>query len=76
MPRAVVEIVKPDNADEKVAYGSVGRVMLTTLTKETFIPRFPERDQAIHRRPIISTDSTIHVVHSAGGFLCCRHFAL
>jgi phenylacetate-coenzyme A ligase PaaK-like adenylate-forming protein len=50
-PRAVVEIVKPDNAEEKVAYGSVGRVMLTTLTKETFIPRFLERDQAIRRPP-------------------------
>ena len=50
-PRAVVEIVKPDDANEKVAYGSVGRVMLTTLTKETFIPRFPERDQAIRRPP-------------------------
>jgi len=50
-PRAVVEIVNPDNADEKVPYGSVGRVMLTTLTKETFIPRFLERDQAIRRPP-------------------------
>ena len=50
-PRAVVEIVKPDNAEEKVPYGSVGRVMLTTLTKETFIPRFLERDQAIRRPP-------------------------
>jgi hypothetical protein len=50
-PRAVVEIVKADNAEEKVAYGSVGRVMLTTLTKETFIPRFLERDQAIRRPP-------------------------
>ncbi len=51
MPRAVVEIVDPKNAEEKVAYGQVGRVMLTTLTKETFIPRFLERDQAIRRPP-------------------------
>ena len=50
-PRAVVEIVNPDNADEKVPYGQVGRVMLTTLTRETFIPRFLERDQAIRRPP-------------------------
>jgi hypothetical protein len=50
-PRAVVEIVNPKNAEEKVPYGSVGRVMLTTLTKETFIPRFLERDQAIRRPP-------------------------
>ena len=50
-PRAVVEIVNPKNADEKVEYGQVGRVMLTTLTRETFIPRFLERDQAIRRPP-------------------------
>ena len=50
-PRAVVEIVNPNNAGERVPYGSVGRVMLTTLTKETFIPRFLERDQAIRRPP-------------------------
>lgn len=50
-PRAVVEIVNPDNANEKVPYGQKGRVMLTTLTKETFIPRFLERDQAIRRPP-------------------------
>lgn len=50
-PRAVVEIVNPESADEPVAYGQTGRVMLTTLTKETFIPRFLERDQAIRRPP-------------------------
>jgi hypothetical protein len=50
-PRAVVEIVNPTNADEPVDYGKIGRVMLTTLTKETFIPRFMERDQAIRRPP-------------------------
>lgn len=50
-PRAVVEIVEFDNPDKKVEYGNMGRVMLTTLTKETFIPRFLERDQAIRRRP-------------------------
>jgi phenylacetate-coenzyme A ligase PaaK-like adenylate-forming protein len=50
-PRAVIEVVNPDNADEKVPYGQIGRVMLTTLTKETFIPRFLERDQAIRRPP-------------------------
>src|SRR5688572_16042500 len=50
-PRAVVQIVNPKNADELVPYGQVGRTMLTTLTKETFIPRFMERDQAIRRPP-------------------------
>ena len=50
-PRAVVEIINPKDANEKVEYGQMGRVMLTTLTKETFIPRFLERDQAIRRPP-------------------------
>ena len=50
-PRAVLEIVDFDDADKKVEYGKIGRVMLTTLTKETFIPRFLERDQAIRRPP-------------------------
>jgi len=50
-PRAVVEIVEFDDFDKKVEYGQKGRVMLTTLTRETFIPRFPERDQAIRRPP-------------------------
>jgi hypothetical protein len=50
-PRAVVQIVDPNNADKLVEYGKLGRVMLTTLTKETFIPRFLERDQAIRRPP-------------------------
>jgi hypothetical protein len=50
-PRAAVEIVNPGNAEEKVDYGKIGRVMLTTLTRETFIPRFLERDQAIRRPP-------------------------
>jgi hypothetical protein len=37
--------------DRAVEYGQTGRVKLTTLTKETFIPRFLERDQAIRRPP-------------------------
>src|SRR5580692_3102690 len=50
-PRAVLEVIEPDDAEKKVEYGKVGRVMLTTLTKETFIPRFLERDEAIRRPP-------------------------
>ena len=52
-PRAVLEIVDPTDAEKKVEYGQWGRVMLTTLTKETFIPRFLERDEAIRRPPCI-----------------------
>ena len=44
-PRAVIEVVDFDNPDEVVSYGCTGRVLLTTLTKETFIPGFLERDE-------------------------------
>lgn len=51
-PRAVFEIVNPDNYDETVDYGETGRVLLTTLTKEFFVPRFPERDEGERAAPI------------------------
>ena len=51
-PRAVIELVNPENPDEPVDYGETGRVMLTTLTKEFFVPRFLERDEAERAEPI------------------------
>jgi len=51
-PRAVFEIVDPDNHDQVVPYNERGRVLLTTLTKEFFVPRFPERDQGARAEPI------------------------
>lgn len=45
-PRAMIEIVHPDRPNEVVDYGKTGRVRLTTLTKEFFVPRFLERDEA------------------------------
>lgn len=51
-PRAVFEIVDPDNTDKRVDYGETGRVMLTTLTKEFFMPRFLERDEGERAAPI------------------------
>src|SRR5688500_18119653 len=50
-PRAVLEVVDPNDPGRLVAYGQVGRVRLTTLTRETFIPGFLERDEAIRRPP-------------------------
>ncbi|MDG2123754.1 MAG: hypothetical protein P8J87_08665 [Verrucomicrobiales bacterium] len=50
-PRAALRVVVADNPDEQVGYGEYGRVELTTLTKEFFMPRFLERDEAIRRRP-------------------------
>ena len=50
-PRAMIEIVDPDNTTQVVDYGQTGRVRLTTLTKEFFMPRFLERDEALRRKP-------------------------
>ena len=50
-PRAVFEIVNPDDPEKAVKYGEVGRVMLTTLTKEFFMPRFLERDEGERAEP-------------------------
>ena len=50
-PRAVLQVVDPDNTDQVVDYGDTGRVMLTTLTKEFFVPRFLERDEGEREYP-------------------------
>jgi len=50
-PRAVLRVVNPDTPEDLVAYDDWGRVELTTLTKELFLPRFLERDEALRRRP-------------------------
>jgi hypothetical protein len=51
VPRAVLEVVDFDDATRIVGYGETGRVRLTTLTKETFIPRFLERDECEREAP-------------------------
>ena len=51
-PRAVFEVVDPEHPDTKVGYGETGRVMLTTLTRELFMPRFLERDKGERAAPI------------------------
>ncbi len=51
-PRAIIELVDPDDTETTVGYGETGRVMLTTLTREFFMPRFLERDEAERARPI------------------------
>jgi hypothetical protein len=50
-PRAVLRVVDPNDTAKTVDYGSWGRVELTTLTKEFFMPRFLERDEAMRREP-------------------------
>jgi len=50
-PRAVVQVVNFDNPLEVVDYGQTGRVKLTTLTKEFFMPGFLERDEGEREKP-------------------------
>ena len=47
--RSVFRFVNANN--QLVGYGQTGRVKLTTLTKETFIPGFMERDEGEREKP-------------------------
>ena len=51
-PRAVLRVVEPEDTTRLVEYDTFGRVELTTLTRELFLPRFLERDEGLRRRPI------------------------
>jgi phenylacetate-coenzyme A ligase PaaK-like adenylate-forming protein len=44
-PRAVIRVVDFDDPNQVVEYGQSGRVKLTTLTREFFMPNFLERDE-------------------------------
>jgi phenylacetate-coenzyme A ligase PaaK-like adenylate-forming protein len=50
-PRAVIEVVDFDDPARLVDYGATGRVKLTTLTKEFFVPGFLERDEGEREPP-------------------------
>jgi phenylacetate-coenzyme A ligase PaaK-like adenylate-forming protein len=50
-PRAVIEVVDFDDPTRVVGYGQTGRVKLTTLTKEFFVPGFLERDEGEREPP-------------------------
>jgi phenylacetate-coenzyme A ligase PaaK-like adenylate-forming protein len=50
-PRAVAEVVDFKDYNQPVPVGQTGRVLLTTLTKEFFVPRFAERDEGEHEAP-------------------------
>jgi hypothetical protein len=52
-PRAAIQVVDPKDYDRVVGYGETGRVLLTTLTKEFFVPRFPERDEGEREPPYV-----------------------
>src|SRR5262245_53126267 len=50
-PRALIEVVNFDDPHKVVEYGQSGRVKLTTLTKEFFVPGFLERDEGEREPP-------------------------
>ena len=50
-PRAVTEVVSFDDPTSVVGYGETGRVKLTTLTPEFFVPGFLERDEGEREAP-------------------------
>ncbi|MGD9645242.1 MAG: hypothetical protein AB7U73_05985 [Pirellulales bacterium] len=50
-PRAAIEVVDFDDTNQVVGYGATGRVKLTTLTKEFFVPGFLERDEGEREPP-------------------------
>jgi len=50
-PRAVIQLVHFDDSSRLVDHGETGRVMLTTLTREFFLPRFLERDEGEREPP-------------------------
>jgi hypothetical protein len=50
-PRAVIEVVSLEDSNKVVGYGETGRVRLTTLTKEFFMPGFLERDEGEREAP-------------------------
>ena len=67
-PRAVVEVVDFDDPMTVVGYGQTGRVKLTTLTKEFFMPGFLERDEGEREPETIGFRGTASAacVHSGG----------
>ena len=50
-PRAMIEVMDPDEPDRVVECGQTGRARLTTLTREFFMPGFLERDEAEREPP-------------------------
>ena len=52
-PRAAIEVVEFKDYNTVVPYGGTGRVKLTTLTKEFFVPGFMERDEGEREPPYV-----------------------
>jgi phenylacetate-coenzyme A ligase PaaK-like adenylate-forming protein len=52
-PRAAIEVVEFGDYNTLVPYGGTGRVKLTTLTQEFFVPGFMERDEGEREPPYV-----------------------
>jgi len=50
-PRAVLRVVDPADPTQDVDYGAWGRVLLSTMTREFFMPNMLERDEARRAPP-------------------------
>jgi phenylacetate-coenzyme A ligase PaaK-like adenylate-forming protein len=50
-PRAAIEVVSFEDENRVVEYGETGRVKVTTLTREFFMPGFLERDEGEREPP-------------------------
>lgn len=51
-PIVQLDVVDPRHPDKVVGYGETGRVQVTVLSEEFFIPRLLERDMAERWRPL------------------------
>jgi len=62
-PYFITEVVSPENPQEQVEYGKWGRIKITSLNKDFFIPNLLERDEAIRIPPneIFSWDGVCNV---------------
>lgn len=47
LPYFTLKIVEPENPTREVAYGETGRIQISTLTKDYFIPNLLERDEGV-----------------------------
>ena len=62
-PRAVTEVVDFDDYNSVVGFGETGRVKLTTLTPEFFVPGFLERDEGEREAPFETYPWAVSYTH-------------
>jgi hypothetical protein len=62
-PLVKLDVVDPEHPERIVAMGQTGRVCLTVLSEERFLPRMLERDQAErwHVLPVLGSEGVANV---------------